>query len=186
MIKTTDFSYDLIYEQIQDFCIEHNITKEDFRSKIPKLVYEDSTLFNNVTVEEGSSFCPSQSHPLFFQLTEYLEKKYSFQSKSIRLINQYENVFNLDEACSLERTYYLLDEHASIIMAKSFEFINLDNGDYDILIIEIPDSDLNVIEDYLFDFYKRNVIKDSLPEELQKPLTTLSTDAIDVIRMSFI
>lgn len=27
MIKTKDFSYDLIYDQIQDFCIEHSITK---------------------------------------------------------------------------------------------------------------------------------------------------------------
>lgn len=185
MIKTKEFSYDLIYEQIQDFCIDHNITKDAFRSKIPALVYEQ-TLLNNVTQEQVNVFGPSQNHPLFFELTEYLENKYGFKSELIKIISLYDDVYNLDEASSLERTYYLLDDQSHIRMANTFEFMNLEDGDYDILMVEVSDSHLDFIEDNFFDFYKRNVIRNMLPEDLNKPLYQLTQEEIDIVRMIFI
>lgn len=185
MIKTTDFSYDLIYEQIQDFCIEHNITKDDFRYKKPYLVYEQ-TLYNNFTLEHVNAFRLSQDHPLFSELTDYLEKKYRFESKLIKLIYRYEAIYNFDESSSIERTFYLLDDQKKLRMANTFEFMNLDNYDYDILLVEVSDSNIENLDDELFDFYKRNIIKNSLPEEFQKPLTKLSNEEIDVIQMTFI
>lgn len=70
-------------------------------------------------------------------------------------------------------------------MANTFEFMNLDNYDYDILLVEVSDSNIENLDDELFDFYKRNIIK-KLTRRISKPLTKLSNEEIDVIQMTFI
>lgn len=186
MIETKEFSYDLIYEQIKDFCISKGITKKSFRLAPPNLVSQQN-LFDNMTLDEGHAFSINANHYAAIDLVKYLGDKHFFESKLLRLIQDYDMFYNYkkEEVCFQSNTYFFINLSGLIQAVHVFQFNELQFGDYHMTLFEINDSDIEGFEKTVFDYYIE-YFAHNMPEELQKPLSQLSKNELDLIRMIII
>lgn len=183
MIETKEFSYDLIYDQVQDFCLSKGITKISFRLSRPMLVHQYN-LVNNLTLEEGHAFGVNSEHPAWNDFVKYLEDKHSFESKISSIIQDYDDFFNhaKDDECYNEYAYYFINSSGHIQKVHVFEFKELQFGDYHMSLFEVNDSDMDDFENKVRDYYLEYFGK-PLPDELKKPFATLSTEELELVRM---
>lgn len=183
MIETKDFSHDLIYDQAQDFFISKGFTKKSFRFARPHLVHQQN-LVNYITLEEGQAFGINAQHHNWSDLLNYLEEKYSFDSKLYNIIKDYDDFFNpeKDDDCYKVYAYYFINASGAIQKVHVFEFNELDFGDYHMSLFEVNDSNIEEMERKVLDYYIGYFGK-PIPEELIKPLALMTPDEREVIRM---
>jgi hypothetical protein len=183
MIETKEFSHDLIYDQAQDFLLSKGITKKNFRLSRPQLVHQQN-LVDNITLEEGHAFGLSPHHHNWSDFLNYLEEKYSFESKIYNIIKDYDEFFNPEkyDDCYKEYAYYFINASGTLQKVYVFEFNELDYGDYDMSLFEVNDSNIEEMERKVLDYYIGYFGK-PIPEELIKPLASMTPEERQVIRM---
>lgn len=186
MIETKEFSYDTIYEQAKDFLISKGITKKSFRMTRPKLVHEHN-LVDHITLDEGHAFGINQEHHNWSDFLNYLEEKYSFESKLYNIIKDYDEFFNPEkyDECYNEYAYYFINTSGTIQKVHLFEFNEIEYGDYHMSLFEVNDSNIEEMERKVLDYYISYFGK-PIPEELIKPLASMTPEEREVIRMIYI
>lgn len=183
MIETKEFSYDIIYEQAQDFLLSKGITKKSFRLTRPKLVHQQN-LVDHITLDEGHAFSVNFEHPSWNDFVKYLENKHSFESKIANIIKDYDEFFNAEQndECYNEYAYYFINSSGYIQKVHLFEFNELEYGDYHMSLFEVNDSNMEEMERQVLDYYITYFGK-PIPEELIKPLASMTPEEREVIRM---
>lgn len=183
MIETKEFSYDTIYEQAQDFFVSKGITKKTFRMTRPNLVHEHN-LVDHITLDEGYAFGINSNHHHWCDFLNYLEKKYSFDSKLYNIIKDYDDFFNPEQndECYNEYAYYFINLSGHIQKVHLFEFNELEYGDYHMSLFEVNDSNIEEMERKVLDYYI-SYFGQPIPEELIKPLASMTPEEREVIRM---
>lgn len=183
MIETKEFSYDLIYEQIKDFCVSKGITKKSFRLAVPRLVSQQN-LVDNINLDEGHAFSINANHYAAIDLVKYLDEQYSFESNLLQLIQDYDRFYNYkqEEICFKIHAFFFINLSGLIQSVHVFEFNELQFGDAHMSLFEVNDSHVEDFERKVLDYYLE-YFGQSLPEELQKPLSQLSNDELSLVRM---
>lgn len=183
-MSTSDtFSLNTIYLNIQDYCESKGITEKSFRLGFPPLFYF-SFLTDSVKLERSTVFYPERVNPLFRDLVKYLHNKYSFTSRLAPIVEQYDLLFNPNKKeCYRVETYYAIDDNHKLREQYTFIFFELNSYEHHMLLNEFSDSEPLAFEHQLFEYYLSNFTNKSFPEELKKPLSQLSKNELDLVRM---
>lgn len=183
MIRTQSFSHDLIYDQVQDFCNSRGITKKSFRIGPPNLVTEFN-LNTHDSHEEFHAFNVDYGHPEWNRFSIYLNEKYFFESSLVPLLKQYDDFFNhtKEDHCYNSFQYYAIDLSGQLRKVYFFEFFELKFGDFYMSLFEVNNSNIEEFEKKIFEYYLYYFAQ-VLPDELHKPLSSMSPQELDVVRM---
>lgn len=183
MIETKKFNPQLIRKKIEDFFDSSGIPVNDFFSNNICLVAEER-LINYSTIETVHAFSIVRSHPFASEFENYLENKYSFNSKFKDLIISYEAFFNRNTMPFYsEAAFYLIDNDENLRCIRVFEFYwSISDKQY-MLVFELDDSDILVFEQNLLDYYIINFYNGEFPDELRKPLKEMTPEELTLLNM---
>lgn len=186
-VETYKFTDDTMFEALETFCLIHSIKYEEFCKALPEVIYRQS-IFDQQTVSSGHLFKIKWNHPLCEPLAEYLDDRYSFESRVEKLVASYDDFFNKQprKDCYYVNGYYAFDETKRLRKVYTFEFIDfVFQNDY-MTLIEFDDSNLTAIEIRIFNYYFCYFGRTDIPDELKKPFSQLSKDEMRLLQMIYI
>jgi hypothetical protein len=184
MFETEPFSYDSIYKQVQNFCELKGMTQKSFRLNKPPLV-ESCEIMDYETLVTCDAFIPGTRHGLFLSFNDYLKETYSFKSKLVEVIESYDKFFNAknEDVCYSMNEFYVITKYQELKKINVFQFNELQFGDYEMTLLEIDETDTDIYESKLLDYYLKYFWNGDFPEELRKPFKDLSAHELDLMRM---
>lgn len=145
-IETYKFTDDTVFEALETFCLIHSIKYEEFCKALPEIIYRQS-IFDQQTVSSGHLFKIKWNHPLCEPLAEYLEERYSFESRIEKLVATYDDFFNKTprKDCYYVNGYYAFDNSQLLRKVYTVEFTDVTFCDDYMTILEFDDSDLKTL-----------------------------------------
>lgn len=186
-IETYKFTDDTFFESLETFCLIHSIKYEEFCKALPEVIYRQS-IFDQQTVSSGHLFKIKWNHPLCEPLAEYLDERYSFESRVKKLVAYYDDFFNKQNRkdCYCVNGYYAFDETKRLRKVYTFEFTDVNLGDDYMMLLEFDDSNLKAFETRIFNYYFCYFGKTDIPDELKRPFSQLTPDELALIQMIYI
>lgn len=195
MSEYQQMSYDVVYQNIEDFCISNQLSKNDLKNfeGVP-LIYEYLFVDNKKRLCI-QSFKISKFNSLYSSLSDYLTHRYSFDSKLLNIVELYDKFFNskrnlhnnnVIRACYNTSNAYIIDEDDNIKSIIVFQFDELSHSNPYTLVIEQNDSNILELENQVFDYYTTIFQINNIPEDLQKPLSIMTVDERNLLNMLII
>lgn len=186
-IETYKFTDDTVFESLETFCLIHSIKSEEFCKDLPEIIYRQ-IIFDQQTVSSGHLFKIKWNHPLCEPLAEYLEERYSFESRIEKLVATYDDFFNKTprKDCYYVNGYYAFDNSQLLRKVYTVEFTDVTFGDEFMTILEFDDSDLKTFESRIFNYSFCYFGRTDIPDELKKPFSQLSKDEMRLLQMIYI
>lgn len=162
MIDVKNFSHDIVYENIKNFCILNQISKKSIKyMDAPPIIFEH-ILIDNKKRELTSTFKISKFNKLYEIFLEYFNEKYSFESKLLPIVKKYDDIFNkrknsnehfYKDMYTIENVYYI-DLENNIKALVVFNFSELEFSNPYTLILETENSDIIELEKQVVEYYE--------------------------------
>ncbi len=188
MKEPKEFSYEKIFNKIEDFCITQNITLQDLKNfDRPPLIFEQIFIDNNKG-EIVSGFNISKFHKLNNEFSKFLAEKYMFNSKMENIIEDYNNFFSEKNNFHIRKhnyskqDSYIINDDSNIEKIIVFGFDDLMGMSYT-KIVEKNDSNIKELENKLFNYYKEILEIKDIPEYLDKALSEMNEEEKDVLKI---
>lgn len=183
-IETYKFTDETVFESLQTFCLINSIKKEDFCAALPEVLTRE-IIFDSQTISMGHCFKIKWNHPFCEPLAEYLDHRYTFESRFEKTLGFYDDFFNKHprKDCYYVNGHYAFDIDQRLRKVYSFDFTDIELGNDYMRFLEFDDTNLLLLENRIFDYYFQYFGNANTPEELRRPLSQLTKEEISLLQM---
>jgi hypothetical protein len=186
-IETYKFTNETVFEALQTFCLINSIKKEEFCAALPEIISRE-IIFDNQTISTGHCFKIKWNHDFCEPLAEYLDHRYTFESRFEKTLGFYDDFFNKNprKDCYYVNGHYAFDMDQRLRKVYSFDFTDIELGNDYMRFLEFDDTNLLSLETRIFDYYFQYFGNNNTPDELKRPLSQLSKEEISLLQMIYI